>query len=289
MELMKMRYKTLFLMVFLFACTFPSAVAEEPFVDSQENPATPQLISPPVVPASPLPEAFFSGALHLIAIGDSLTQGDGDDLGLGYPGRLLELMNQTNPNSTMVNLGQSGWNSDALIAGDQGLIGQLPRAIEEVQNATAQGRGSIVLIWIGSNDLWYLYEFGGDIGAEQEAEDLAHFSNNISLILAELKNNGAMVVIALLDDQSKRPVAVKGEAFTAITQNELTQMGIHVQKYNETITQQAQQYGAYTVDFYSTDIFTNPATLYDDGNHPNSNGYDLIANQWYQVLINNLP
>jgi lysophospholipase L1-like esterase len=46
----------------------------------------------------------------------------------------------------------------------------------------------------------------------------------------------------------------------------------------------AARHGVVTVDFYNTDIFTNPATLYDDGNHPNSAGYDAITQKWWQVL-----
>ena len=220
----------------------------------------------------------------MIAIGDSLTQGDGDETGRGYPGRIIEMVNTIRPNSSITNFGQSGWSSDALIAGDQGLLGQLQRAVDEVQSATEQGRASVVFIWIGSNDLWYLYEYGGDINNETEAQDVQRFSSNLDVILADLRVIGAQVIIALLDDQSLRPVAIKGEAFTSITTDELGRMSMQVRRYNEVITQKAEKYGALTVDFYSTDIFTNPASLYDDGNHPNQAGYDLIAQKWFEAL-----
>jgi lysophospholipase L1-like esterase len=137
--------------------------------------------------------------------------------------------------------------------------------------------------------LWYLYEYGGEIGDEQEAQDLEYFASNMDLVISQLRNAGTEVIIALLDDQSKRPVALRGEAFTEITTDELARMAIHVQKYNEIISQKANQYGALTVDFYNSDIFTNPATLYDDGNHPNSKGYDIITQKWLEVLIPLLP
>ena len=35
----------------------------------------------------------------------------------------------------------------------------------------------------------------------------------------------------------------------------------------------------------TTDIFTNPATLADDGNHPNAAGYDVIAGMWMRKVI----
>jgi lysophospholipase L1-like esterase len=194
------------------------------------------------------------------------------------------MVNAVRPDSTLSNFGQSGWSSDALINGDQGLESQLTRAVSELQDATAQGKAGLALVWIGSNDLWYLYEFGGDIDDAGDASDAQRFEANIDTILSQLRGTGAQVVIALLDDQSKRPIALKGEAFVAITTDELTRMSAHVDVYNQIIRDKAAQYGALTVDFYSTDIFTNPATLYDDGNHPNQAGYDIIAQKWFDAI-----
>jgi lysophospholipase L1-like esterase len=271
------------------ACNMPgSAPATEPTTDEavgdapQTEVVTQTENNPPVEaqPAASLP----AGPVHIVALGDSLTQGDGDDTGRGYPGRLLDMVNSVRPDSTLSNFGQSGWSSDALINGDQGLESQLTRAVSELQDATAQGKAGLALVWIGSNDLWYLYEFGGDIDDAGDASDAQRFETNIDTILSQLRGTGAQVVIALLDDQSKRPIALKGEAFVAITPDELARMSAHVDVYNQIIRDKAAQYGALTVDFYSTDIFTNPATLYDDGNHPNQAGYDIIAQKWFDAI-----
>ncbi len=283
------KYILLFVLL-LSACSFPSSAATEPSIEEgsetdasqTEQPAPPEDNSPAVSlpPAAPLP----AGPVHMVALGDSLTQGDGDDSGRGYPGRLLEMVNAVRPDSTLSNFGQSGWSSDALINGDQGLESQLTRAVSELQDATLQGKAVLALVWIGSNDLWYLYEFGGDIDDAGDASDAQRFEANIDTILSQLRGTGAQVVIALLDDQSKRPIALKGEAFVAITPDELSRMSAHVDVYNQIIRDKAAQYGALTVDFYSTDIFTNPATLYDDGNHPNQAGYDIIAQKWFDAI-----
>lgn len=232
---------------------------------------------PPAVSALP------SGPVTLVALGDSLTAGDGDDAGLGYPGRLLDMVNSVRPDSTLVNLGQSGWSSDALINGDQGLESQLTRAVTEVTSAVSQGRNPVALVWIGSNDLWYLYEYG-DGSDENDQIDADRFSANLNVILGRLTDAGARVVIAMLDDQTKRPVAIQGEAFVSITPDEMNRMSSHVNWYNEIIAQKAMQHGALTVSFFGTDIFTNPDTLYYDGNHPNQAGYDIIAQMWFDVL-----
>ncbi len=271
--------------LFLFGCNapLPTQLATEPAqptFDFSHATQPPAVEGPSMHPINSLP----AGPLTMVALGDSLTQGDGDDSGLGYPGRLLALVNAQRPNSTMTNLGQSGWNSDALINGDQGLESQLDRAVAELQAATSQGRAAVAFIWIGSNDLWYLYEYGGDINDEGNVQDTEHFAANMDLIISRLRETGAAVFVALLDDQSQRPVALKGEAFTSVTKDELNQMSLQVQRYNEILNEKSAQHGARTVDFYHTDIFTNPATLYDDGNHPNQAGYEIIAQKWFEAL-----
>lgn len=234
---------------------------------------------PPAETLPPLP----AGPLTIVTLGDSLTQGDGDDSGRGYPGRLLDLINASRPGSDLVNLGQSGWSSDALINGDQGIESQLTRGVAAVNKAVSEGRGVIALVWIGSNDLWYLYEYG-DGTDENDAADLSRYETNLDMILKGLTGAGARVAVALLDDQSRRPVALKGEAFTNISAEELQRMSAQVVRYNQVLKNKAAQYGAVTVDFYSSFIFTNPATLYDDGNHPNQAGYDIIAEMWFNAL-----
>ena len=282
------KYILLFALL-LSACNLPGSTAsiapatEETMNEAPQTEDTTQADSNPPIdiqPAAPLP----AGPVHMVALGDSLTQGDGDDSGRGYPGRLLEMVNAIRPDSTLSNFGQSGWSSDALINGDQGLESQLTRAVSELQDASSQGKAALALVWIGSNDLWYLYEYGGDIDDAGDASDVQRFEANIDTILSQLRGTGAQVVIALLDDQSKRPVALKGEAFVSITPDEMNRMSAHVDVYNQIIRDKATQYGALTVDFYSTDIFTNPATLYDDGNHPNQAGYDIIAQKWFDAI-----
>jgi lysophospholipase L1-like esterase len=93
--------------------------------------------------------------------------------------------------------------------------------------------------------------------------------------------------MALLDDQSKRPVvAAPGAepAFPATTAADLARMSAHVSAFDDIIERKATQYGAVTVNFYDTTIFTTAATLCGDGNHPNESGYDAIAAIWFAAL-----
>ncbi len=282
-----MKRLILVLVILLSACSRASQNAQTESPQTAED--TPALTEPSVVDLTfeteiPQPVAALpSGPLALIALGDSLTAGDGDDTGRGYPMRLLDMVNAVRPDSTLVNLGQSGWSSDALINGDQGIESQLTRAEAEAKSAISQGRNPVALIWIGSNDLWYLYEYG-EGSDENNQIDADRYSANLDVILGRLTGAGARVIIAMLDDQTKRPVAVQGEAFVSITADEMKSMSAHVNWYNEIIAQKAMQYNALTVSFFGTDVFTNPETLYYDGNHPNPAGYDIIAQMWFDVL-----
>lgn len=283
----------LILTILLTACSQAIPLTSEPILLPTEAPLEPTLpaaLTPEELTVTPVPTFVYAppaplpaGPVSMVAIGDSLTQGDGDDTGRGYTVRLLDMVNTVRPGSTMTNFGQSGWNSEAVINGDQGLSGQLTRSLGELQIATSQGRAAVALVWIGSNDLWYLYEYGEGTD-ENDSADAENFAANIENIISQLRGAGAQVIIALLDDQSRRPVALAGQAFTAITPDELNRMALQATRYNEIISEKAAQYGALTVDFYSTDIFTNPATLYDDGNHPNAAGYDIIAQKWFDAL-----
>ncbi len=219
-----------------------------------------------------------AGAIKIVALGDSLTEGDGDESGKGYPGRLIALIQKVRAGSQIANFGKSGWTSENLIKGHDGQPSQLKQALD--------AKPHIALVWIGSNDLWYLYEYGNPSGTtpQDEQADLQNYRKNVETIVSELKKSGAMVFVALLDDQSKRPVALNGQAFTGVTKGELDQMSKQVVAYNNVIKDVAAKQGAITVDFYSTKIFVDAATLYSDGNHPNEKGYDLIAEMWFKAI-----
>jgi lysophospholipase L1-like esterase len=277
------------LMIFgLAACTTPSLATDS---SAATLPAT---LQPPTEPASPAPTDSQSGesaAIHplppgplkIVTLGDSLTEGQGDDSGLGgYPARLQALVETVRPGTQVLNLGHSGWAAPDLINGLNGEPSELEQAIDDQAN--------IAIAWIGSNDLWYLYEYGPEpITDEAEQNDLQSYEANIDTILSRLTHSGAQVFVALLDDQSRRPVVAAPPnpaepAFTSTTADDLARMSAHVTAYNEIIRRKAAAYGAVTVDFYDTDIFTNPATLYEDGNHPNSAGYEDITRMWFEAL-----
>jgi lysophospholipase L1-like esterase len=225
--------------------------------------------------------ALPAGAVTIATFGDSLTEGDCDDSGRGYPARLLDLVLELRPGSKVVNVGHSGWTSGDLANTANDPPTDIARAID--------AKPQIALVWIGSNDLWALYEFGPEPMTDQaQADDLAGYEANLDTLLGRLHDNGAAIYIALLDDQSKRPVVASPNAsepaFPNTTAADVALMSAHVRAMNDVIRRKAAEYGAVTVDFYDTTIFTAPATLCGDGNHPNESGYDAIAAIWFAAL-----
>lgn len=252
--------------------------------------------TPTTTPTSTGGSTLPPGPVTLVMLGDSLTAGDGDDSELagGYPRRLLESVTIRRSGSTAANLGQSGWTSGDLINGSNGEAGQLGQAVV-LLNGAAAGAAKAAFVWIGSNDLWYLYEFGPEpMTASAESDDLQNFSANVDRLLADLRATGATVFVGLLDDQSLRPVVTNppnpGEpAFPGITADDRARMSAQVNRYNDAVQARATQRGAVVVDFFATTIFTNPATLADDGNHPNGAGYDVISGLWWAAFDLRLP
>jgi lysophospholipase L1-like esterase len=214
----------------------------------------------------PVPNLNPDRTLTVVAMGDSLTEGIEDTPGAGgFPARLERMLNSASPGAQVANLGRSGWTSAQLVSR------QLPTALKI--------KPDIALVWIGSNDLWRYFR------ADQESDDLAKYTANIDSTLKALKDANIKTYIALVDDQSRRPVASTNE-IEPYTQADRDRMSRRAVAYNEVIALKASEYGATTVDFFNTDIFTNPATLAADGNHPNSQGYDLIAKRWFDAINN---
>ncbi|MBI1297050.1 hypothetical protein GC175_19015 [bacterium] len=264
------------------ATTFAPPTATE----TATTTATPTATATPTRTDNPLP----TSPLTVVSLGDSLTEGSRDDSpqGGGYPRRLLDALQDARPGSTVLNLGKSGWTSGDLINGANGEAGQLGQALTHFESADGV---KVVLIWIGSNDLWYLYEFGPDpITAEVEGDDLANYTANLTSTVQQLRAAGVIVFLGLMDDQSQRPVVANSPtpnepAFPSISAEDRTRMSAQVDRYNAVLTELAAAENVYIVDFFHTDIFTNPVTLADDGNHPNAAGYDVIAGMWREKVI----
>ncbi len=241
--------------------------------DSEATPtSTPRSTSTPTVSITTTTHtntAIRAGSVRIYALGDSLTAGDRDETdSQGYTSRLLTKINTVRAGSQMQNLGVSGVDSSTLVSD------QLPQAIS--------AHPDIVTVLIGSNDMWQ----DGWNDTDSSAGTIANYRENMDTILSRLHNAGIKVYVGLVDDQSLRPVA-QGNGM-GLNNTQRARMSRIATAFNQIIREKAAQYNATVVDFYSTTIFTNTATLSDDGNHPNAAGYEAMANIWFTAMRNDL-
>lgn len=214
---------------------------------------------------TPLPPGEVpSEPLIVVALGDSLTEGQGDTpAGGGYPARLLALIRPIRSDTAMINLGVSGYTSQQMIEQE------LPAALD--------ANPDIALVWIGGNNLW------NNGGPEREESDLSVFRADIDTTLRSLTTKGVRVFVGLVVDQAKSPYATSPNG-AALDPEGVAHMSHLVTEFNKIVSAKAAQYGVTTVDTYNTTIFTDPATLAEDEAHPNAAGYDLITRIWFEAI-----
>jgi lysophospholipase L1-like esterase len=235
------------------------------------------------VPPQSAPPTLAPGPVKIVTIGDSQTAGYGDERvkqprAGGYPAMLIVPVIALRMNSRVENLGQPIWDSSDVVHGKGNDPSALTLALEQ--------KPQIICIWIGLNDL-LIYN-----GPDQEQEALTRYTANIDTILHSLKDRGALLAIALLDDPSKRPAIATGEYIKGYDwaqqntdlESNLGRLTRRTASYNEVIRQKAEQYNAVVVDL-NDPLFTDPEYLSQDGLHPNSRGYQKIADIWYQALL----
>jgi lysophospholipase L1-like esterase len=242
-----------------------------------------QAVSPhPIVTATLRPTMTPPLSLTIVTLGDSLTFGDKDDEpGGGWPRRIRPVIAAERPGSRVINLALPGWTLRDLMQGANGSPNQIDQAVKILRETSGD---KIATVWIGTNDLFYLYEFGNPAPAD-EAQAAGRFGRDLDELLGRLRDTGAQIFIALLHDPSQGPVQTSG-VFTSTSGDEWKQMSQQAQRYNEIIKTAAAKYSAALVDIPATQIFTTPALMYEDGIHPNARGYDELAKVWWQALSN---
>lgn len=233
--------------------------------------------------------ALAPGPVTVIALGDSLTAGAGDDVGQGFVGRITEAISAKpgRQGSTLVNFGQSGWTSTELIDGQQGSPGELKQAVDA---ARAAPPGSVLAtVLIGSNDLWTVYQ-NGTVDPTPSAEEdaaVATYRTNLDRAVTEMQAAGAVVVVGLPDDQSVRPgyadIKRLNEQLSEITEEEVRKMADLAKVLDRTAAEVAAAHGVRTVDT-NDPFWADPVQMASDGIHPNATGYAEMATRWMQAV-----
>ncbi|RSD26275.1 SGNH/GDSL hydrolase family protein [Mesobacillus subterraneus] len=219
-----------------------------------------------------LPDSFFPKDLHIVAAGDSLTQGVGDstDSG-GYIPYLAEQLERekTVRNANFENFGVRGNRTDQLL--------------ERLKNKNIQASirdADMVILTIGGNDLMNVVKKNfSRLELNQFQEEQIVFARQLEAIFSAIRRQNHQAPIIL--------VGLYNPFFNWFA--DVKEMNEIVDEWNR----QSQEIvendeNAYFVDIH--DIFLNNEEnlLYTDYFHPNDRGYQLIADRVYELLEQNV-
>jgi lysophospholipase L1-like esterase len=251
----------------LLACGFAYAIKDILYPQSSEL-----LVSPPADKSdNGLRKA---DKLQIVALGDSLTRGTGDQSGKGYVGEVKELLaNALNkPVYVIANYSVNGYTTKQL----------WNDIVNKSEVPVSIARADIVMLTIGGNDLFGLVtgngnplENGGrELNPEQVRKQLPDALARLKQILdkvAELNPRAPIFYIGLYNpfedfDESK-------------------QSSLIIDEWNRGAFEVANRYSNMKV-IPTSDLFKGRLAdyLYSDHFHPNQEGYRMIAERILQNL-----
>lgn len=207
--------------------------------------------------AKPEKEASKKDGKVVVALGDSLTRGTGDESGKGYIGYLVdELEEKSKEKITLHNFGVKGYRSNQLL--NQVKQGEIQR---QIKNA------DYILITIGGNDLFQSGQAFVDMDEKKITQSREGYLKNLQTVLEEIRSlneNAAIFHIGLYNP------------FIDLNDSELTTKIVRDWNYetNKLLDQQKQAIYVPTFDLFQLSVNDY---LYTDKFHPNAEGYRLIA------------
>ncbi|WP_144509709.1 GDSL-type esterase/lipase family protein [Bacillus sp. FJAT-22090] len=215
-----------------------------------------------------IPFSFFPRTIELVGLGDSLTQGVGDELKRGgYIGLLQKEISQYKGIEEVIltNTAKRGRRSD-----------QLLKMLKAGEIDHQLRKADIITLTIGGNDMMKVVKKDlFDLKVENFERELVKFEKNYDRILEEIREVNSSAPIILLGLYN--PI-------TAVT-DEKSEIDSIVADWNNTIESMA--YSDVNACFVPIDqlFITNANLVYHtDFFHPNSKGYELIE----EALVNSL-
>lgn len=224
----------------------------------------PQLATPEV-PENTNPEEY-----RIVALGDSLTKGTGDDTGKGYVRRSMEMLSkeQTHSVTLVNNLAINGLRAD-----------QLAERLKEEHIGYSLKQANLILLTIGGNDLFQ--------GAQ--SEQLSSTSLNIEYLNKKADESISSMQSALKEIRAwnKEALIVMVGLYNPFSNlKEMKTVGDQVvERWNhaakEIINKDSNMMLIPTQDLFERNIGKYIAA---DHFHPNGLGYDAIATRIVQSL-----
>ncbi|MBI4671370.1 MAG: hypothetical protein HY741_06835, partial [Chloroflexi bacterium] len=202
-----------------------------------------------------------SGAFHWVALGDSLTEGDGkSDNARRYTELVLERLKTIRPQATLHNIGKSGWTLEQMVTE------QVPIALSEDP--------ALVSIWIGANDV-IPFNPGEDVTASATA-----FEQRLDAAVTQLvTRTRARVLLANLHDISLVPASRDWSEAERAVRHEMTLA------VNQAIANVVQRHAdrVSLVDMFNLAALRETSCYVDDY-HPSDDCEPRIAEQWWLAI-----
>lgn len=195
--------------------------------------------------------------IQLLALGDSLSRGTGDQEGKGYIGYLKDLLSdKTDETINLSNYGVKGLTS-----------AELANMMEQQEMQRQVGMADIIFITIGGNDLFQGGETLSVIDENSIKELSAIYLENLQSILTRLRSVNEDAPIYLMGLYNP---------FSDLDDSDLTSKV--VREWNNESAEISAGFN-HTIFVPTYDIFQqNVQTyLYSDHFHPNKQGYQLMA------------
>ncbi|WP_423410269.1 SGNH/GDSL hydrolase family protein [Heyndrickxia sp. MSNUG] len=193
----------------------------------------------------------------VVALGDSLTRGTGDESGKGYIGYLVDELEEKSKEKIMIhNYGVKGYRSAQLL--NQVKQAEIQR---QIKNA------DYILITIGGNDLFQSGQTFMNLDAKKIAQLRQGYIKNLEAVLKELRSINKEAVIFQIGLYNPFIDLNDAEATTKI-----------VREWNFE-TSKLLDMDQKTIFVPTFDLFQISVNdyLYTDKFHPNAEGYRLIA------------
>ncbi|MDM5327336.1 SGNH/GDSL hydrolase family protein [Neobacillus sp. CF12] len=202
--------------------------------------------------------------LHIVALGDSLTRGTGDETGKGYVGVLMEeIKEKSKQDVTLTNLGISGQRSD-----------QLKQQVQQTEVKRQIQTADMVLVTMGGNDLFRggqgLVEFD-PAGIEAIKKK---FLENMNVIFQQIRTSNPDANVFFIGLYNPFIELEAGKEMSKV-----------VRHWNYQSAELSATYPK--IVFVPTfDLFELKVNdyLYTDKFHPNTKGYRLIAERVASLL-----
>ncbi|MBT2681971.1 GDSL family lipase [Bacillus sp. ISL-35] len=193
----------------------------------------------------------------IVALGDSLTRGTGDDTGKGYIGYLVEELEEKSKEKISIhNYGVKGYRSNQLL--EQLKEGEIRRKVQDAD---------YILITIGGNDLFQSGQTFLEMNEQNITQAKEGYLKNLDSILTELRSLNDSAVIFHIGLYNP---------FIDLNDSTATTKIVRDWNYDTNKLLDEKQKAIYVPTFDLFQLSVNDY-LYTDKFHPNAEGYRLIA------------